>query len=73
MRYQDSGGWRIPRSIGVCATRSVIYYPFILEHSNIQDRLRSNNIDSVVFAAEAEDSIANAVNLLLAKFGIRKP
>lgn len=51
---------------------TVIYYPFTQEHSNIQDRLRSDNIDSVVFASEAEESIANAVALLLAKFRIRR-
>jgi hypothetical protein len=51
---------------------AVIYYPFIQEHTNIQDRLRSDYIDSIVFASEAEESIANAVNLLLAKFKIRK-
>jgi hypothetical protein len=52
---------------------AVIYYPFITEHTNVQDRLRSDNIDSIVFAAEDEETITNAVNLLLAKFGIRKP
>jgi len=51
---------------------TVIYYPFIQEHSNIQDRLRSDNIDSVVFASEAKESIANAIGLLLAKFRIRR-
>ena len=50
---------------------AVIYYPFIEEHSNVQDRLRSPNIDSVVFAAESEASIDNAVRLLLGKLGIK--
>jgi hypothetical protein len=51
---------------------TVIYYPFIQEHSNVQDRLRSEKIDSVVFASEDEESITNAVALLLAKFRIRR-
>ena len=51
---------------------AVIYYPFLQEHANIQDRLRSDNIDSVVFASESEDSMDNAVSLLLAKFGVRR-
>ena len=44
---------------------AVIYYPFIDEHVNIQNRLRSASIDGVVFASEAEPSIDNAVRLLL--------
>jgi hypothetical protein len=51
----------------------VIYYPFTQEHSNIQDRLHSDSIDSIVFASESPESIWNAVALLLGKFGIRKP
>jgi hypothetical protein len=35
----------------------VIYYPFIEEQVNIQNRLRSNNIDSVVFASASKESI----------------
>lgn len=50
---------------------AVIYYPFIEEHSNVQDRLRSPNIDSVVFAGESGVSIENAVKLLLSKLGIK--
>lgn len=37
-----------------------IYYPFTEEHSHISARLRSENIDVVVFASENEDSIRNA-------------
>jgi hypothetical protein len=37
-----------------------IYYPFTEEHSHIASRLRSENIDVVVFASENEDSIRNA-------------
>ena len=44
---------------------AVIYYPFIDEHVNIQSRLRSANIDAVVFASESDESIENAVRLLL--------
>jgi hypothetical protein len=51
---------------------AVIYYPFPQEHSNIQDRLRSTNITSVVFASASEESILNAVALLLGKYGILK-
>ena len=39
---------------------AVIYYPFTEEHSHISSRLRSENIDVVVFASENEDSIRNA-------------
>lgn len=49
---------------------AVIYYPFIEEHVNVQDRLRSPHIDSVVFAGESEASIENAVKLLLGKLGL---
>jgi len=47
---------------------AVIYYPFIDEHTNIQNRLRSSSIDGVVFASESEESIENAVRMLLAMF-----
>ena len=40
-------------------------YPFIEEHVNIHNRLRSSEIDGVVFAAESSDSIRNSVRLLL--------
>lgn len=48
----------------------VVYYPFIDEHVNIQNRLRSDNIDGVVFASEAKDSVENAVRLLLSILGM---
>lgn len=44
---------------------AVIYYPFIDEHVNIQSRLRSANIDAVVFASESDASIESAIRLLL--------
>lgn len=46
---------------------AVIYYPFIEEHINIENRLRSPNIDGVVFASSRKDSIENAVRMLLSK------
>jgi hypothetical protein len=44
---------------------AAIYYPFIDEHINVQKRLRSENIDAIVFASQNPDSIKNAVELLL--------
>lgn len=44
---------------------AVVYYPFIDEHVNIQNRLRSSDIGSIVFASESGESIENAVRLLL--------
>ena len=44
---------------------AVIYYPFPEEHINVQSRLRSPNIDSVVFASSSIESINNAVQLLI--------
>jgi len=44
----------------------VVYYPFIEEHVNVQNRLRSPDIDGVVFASQSDDSITNAVRILLA-------
>ncbi|MCK4348990.1 MAG: hypothetical protein KAW47_10270 [Thermoplasmatales archaeon] len=49
----------------------VIYYPFIEEHSNVQDRLRSDAINSIVFASESGDSIFSAVKILLSKLKVR--
>ncbi len=46
---------------------AVIYYPFIEEHINVQERLRSPAIDAVVFAGESRESIDSAVKLLLDK------
>lgn len=50
----------------------VVYYPFIEEHVNIQNRLRSGNIDCVVFASDAKESIENAVRMLLSTLGVSK-
>jgi len=51
---------------------AIIYYPFIDEHINIQNRLSSDNIDAISFAAESEDSIENAVRMLLARLGVAR-
>jgi hypothetical protein len=47
----------------------VIYYPFIDEQINVQSRLTSPYIEGVVFASEAQESIENAVRLLLSTLG----
>lgn len=49
---------------------AVIYYPFIEEHVNIENRLRSANIDGIVFASEAKGSVDNAVRMLLSSLGV---
>lgn len=51
---------------------AVVYYPFIEEHINIQNRLRSDDIDGVVFASETKESIENAVRILLSTLGVSK-
>lgn len=49
---------------------AVIYYPFPSEHGNIRDRLETPSIDSIQFAGESQQSINQAVRLLLGKFGL---
>ncbi len=44
---------------------AILYYPFIEEHINIENRLRSSDINGIVFASESKDLIENAVRLLL--------
>ncbi|MBI3944908.1 MAG: hypothetical protein HY321_03245 [Armatimonadetes bacterium] len=44
---------------------AVVYYPFIDEHINIQNRLRSSAVDQVVFASDSVASVENAVVMLL--------
>jgi hypothetical protein len=51
---------------------AVVYYPFIEEHVNIQNHLRSDNIEVVVFASEAKESIENAVRMLLSTLGVSR-
>jgi hypothetical protein len=55
-----------------CKFGAVVYYPFIEEHINIQNRLRSDNINGVVFASETDISIENAVKMLLSALGLRR-
>jgi hypothetical protein len=52
---------------------AVIYYPFVVEHGNVRERLRSDRIDCVVFAAETDASIADAARFLVATLGLRDP
>lgn len=49
---------------------AVIYYPLTPEHGNIRDRLSSPFIDSVQFAGQHQQSVNQAVRLLLRKFGV---
>jgi len=49
---------------------AIIYYPFIEDHINIQNRLHSNKIDIVVFASNSDDSIQNVVKMLISSFGL---
>ena len=51
---------------------AVVYYPFIEEHINIQNRLRSEDVEGVVFASEMNESIDSAVRMLLSTLGISK-
>jgi hypothetical protein len=51
---------------------AVIYYPFVEEHINIQNRLSSSNIDGIIFASESKESIETGVKMLLSKFGVLK-
>lgn len=48
---------------------AVIYYPFPMEHVNVQHRLQSESVDAVVFAGESEESVDNAIRMLLATLG----
>ncbi len=51
---------------------AVVYYPFIDEHVNIQNRLHSSDLGAVVFASESEESIHNAVQMLLSTLKVGK-
>jgi len=48
---------------------AVIYYPFREDHINVNNRLRSENIDVTVFASESIDSIKDAVKFLIKTLG----
>ena len=51
---------------------AVVYYPFIEEHINIQNRLSSKDINGIVFASGSKGSIENAVRMLLSTLGVSK-
>lgn len=51
---------------------AVIYYPFLDEHVNIQNRLRSSDVDGVVFASKSAESVENAVKMLLSAWGRKR-
>jgi len=51
---------------------AIVYYPFIDEHINIQNRLKSKNIDAVSFASNSKDSVDSAVRMLLDQLGMAK-
>ena len=63
---------KLKKSIPGAKFAAMIYYPFVTEQINIQNRLRSENIDAVAFASEAEDSIMSASSSLLAQLKIEK-
>ncbi len=44
---------------------AIIYYPFTKEHDSVANRLRSPNIDSIVFAGSSSKSIEAGVRRLL--------
>ncbi|MGQ9684276.1 MAG: hypothetical protein ACUVX9_17230 [Anaerolineae bacterium] len=49
---------------------AVLYYPFVDEHVNVQSRLRSGDIDGVVFASEGDASLDSGVRHLLAMLAV---
>lgn len=51
---------------------AVVYYPFMEEHINIQNRLRSDVIDVIVFASSAKENIENAIKMLLDTMGVER-
>ncbi len=51
---------------------AVVYYPFIDEQVNVESRLRSKHVNGVVFASESDESVENAVRLLLSKLQVGK-
>lgn len=44
---------------------AILYYPFIDEHVNIQNRLKSEDIDEVIFTSQSEENIENSCIMLL--------
>jgi len=49
-----------------------LYYPFIDEHVNVQNRLKSEHIDAVSFASDSPESIENAARMLLAELRVNR-
>lgn len=52
---------------------AVIYYPFTTEHTAVSSRLRSHNIDAIVFAGDSADSVTNNVLHLLSELQVKAP
>ncbi|MFQ5740522.1 MAG: hypothetical protein ACE5JX_16075 [Acidobacteriota bacterium] len=50
---------------------AVVYYPFLDEHVNVQNRL-SPAVKTVVFASQSTESIDNAARYLLSMFEMRE-
>lgn len=63
---------KLKKSIPGAKFAAVIYYPFVTEQVNIQNRLRSENIDAVAFASDANDSIVSASSSLIAQLKLEK-
>ncbi len=55
-----------------CKFGAVIYYPFVDEHTNVQHRLNSEYIDSIVFTSSSKEMVDNAVRMLLNKLGVKE-
>ena len=51
---------------------AVVYYPFTVEHVNVQSRLESRYIDVVCFASQGNEQIGVAIGLLVDRLKIRK-
>lgn len=51
---------------------AVIYYPFTVDHVNLQSRLKSPAISAICFASQSEEQIAISIGLLVDRLGIRK-
>ncbi|WP_196360834.1 hypothetical protein, partial [Achromobacter xylosoxidans] len=51
---------------------AIVYFPFPNQHINVQSRLNSEHIDEMFFAGETASSVANAIDLLIGKLGLKK-
>lgn len=63
---------KLKKSLPTAKFAAVIYYPFVAEQVNISNRLRSESIDAVAFASDADDSIMTAAASLLAQLKVSK-